>query len=63
MSKGTLRTEMRDGPYGRRNWCLIHETWWKLCTCPGEASMTVKLDQSTIDATRPSRDAYKRLGE
>jgi hypothetical protein len=53
-------TEIRDGPYGRRNWCLIHETWWKLCDCPGQANKTVTLTQDEVNRLR--RDDVDGLG-
>jgi hypothetical protein len=58
MCESGPQTEMRDGPYGRRNWCLKHETWWKLCDCHGEASMTVYLNEEDMDV---NDDPLKQL--
>lgn len=42
-------TEMQEG----RVWCLIHETWWKKCSCPGELSL--RMQAGVMDPTDVAR--------
>ena len=44
----TITTELRNGPYGRRHWCLTHDDWWIHCPCPGEASISLKLTPEVL---------------
>lgn len=50
----TAATEVRDGHI----WCLRHGTWWKLCPCPGQTSMTIPIDAALIEANTPKQGAY-----
>jgi hypothetical protein len=51
-----LHLEERDGHF----WCLTHDTWWKLCPCPGQISLTVPITQDILDATKPHKDAFRK---
>lgn len=58
--QGNVRVEARDG----RNWCLIHETWWKACPCPGEITVPVRngvMDKN--DAARLTEFLDRKLEE
>lgn len=50
----TAATEWREGHV----WCLLHDTWWKLCPCPGQVSTAVPIDRAVIDATTPKQGAF-----
>lgn len=43
----TLRVEWRDG----HAWCQIHAMWWKECSCRGQFSKVVVLQQTDLDRT------------
>lgn len=50
----TGATQWRDGHV----WCLLHNTWWKLCSCPGQWSSAVPITKEVIEATTPKRMDY-----
>jgi hypothetical protein len=49
-----LHLQERNGHF----WCLTHDTWWKLCPCPGTMSTTVTVTQEMLDAEKPRQGAY-----
>lgn len=39
---------IRDGHV----WCLLHETWWKFCPCPGQFTLTYRISKADLEQAR-----------